>query len=478
MIDNWHDAIVDLAYLATAIMFIIGLKYLSTPKLARRGNQLATVGMIVAVLATLVSRELRVTENGQSETSWTNIGLILLALAVGALLSVVAAQRVKMTAMPQMVAIFCGVGGATVALTSVAEFMHKEDLGRGMIVLTLLGAVIGSIAFTGSMVAFGKLQELISGRPVTFPNQTMANGILFGGIAALGAAVVLLQDGSTAKLFVWILFIAALIFGAAIVLPIGGADMPVVIAILNSLTGVAAALAGLIMDNMAMVIAGALVGASGAYLTLLMAKAMNRSVTNILFGAFGGGGETASGGAGGEQKPVKEASVDDAAVALAYATNVIVVPGYGLAVAQAQHAVRELADELEERGVNVKYAIHPVAGRMPGHMNVLLAEANVPYEQLYDMEQINDEFAQADVALVIGANDVTNPAARTDKTSPIFGMPILNVDQARQIYVLKRSMKSGFAGIENELFHDQKTSMVFGDAKATLSAMVSAVKEN
>lgn len=479
MIDNWRDAIVDIAYLASAVMFIFGLKFLSAPTKARRGNQIAALGMIVAVIATLVSRELQITNaDGSKETSWTNIGLILLAIAIGTAISIVAAQRVKMTAMPQMVAIFCGVGGATAALVSVAEFAHKEGIGRGEIVSIVLGAFIGAVSFTGSMVAFGKLQELISGRPVTFPNQKMINGLLFAAIAVLGALVVIMQDGTTAKLFVWILFVLALILGAALVLPIGGADMPVVIAILNSLTGVAAALTGLILDNMAMVIAGALVGASGAFLTLLMARAMNRSVLNVVFGAFGGGGETAGGGSSGEAKPVKEASVDDAAVALAYATNVIIVPGYGLAVAQAQHAVRELADELEERGVNVKYAIHPVAGRMPGHMNVLLAEANVPYEQLFDMDQINDEFAQADVALVIGANDVTNPAARTDKSSPIYGMPILNVDQARQIYVLKRSMKSGFAGIENELFHDPKTSMVFGDAKATLTAMVGAVKEN
>ncbi|CAN5752644.1 NAD(P)(+) transhydrogenase (Re/Si-specific) subunit beta [soil metagenome] len=478
MIDNWRDAIVDIAYLASAIMFIIGLKFLSTPVRARKGNQLATLGMIVAVIATLVSRELKVTENGVSRTDNTNIALILIAIAIGTGISVLAAQRVKMTAMPQMVAIFCGVGGATVALTSVAEFMHKEGIGRGMGALIVLGALIGSVAFTGSMVAFGKLQELISGRPVTFPNQKMINAILFGAIAVLGAAIILLQDGSTAKLFVWILFVASLILGAALVLPVGGADMPVVIAILNSLTGVAAALAGLILDNMAMVIAGALVGASGAYLTLLMAKAMNRSVANILFGAFGGGGEVASSGEGGEQKPVKEATAEDAAVALAYAQNVIVVPGYGLAVAQAQHAVRELADLLEERGVSVRYAIHPVAGRMPGHMNVLLAEANVSYDQLFDMEQINDDFAKSDVALVIGANDVTNPAARTDKSSPIFGMPILNVDHAQQIFVLKRSMSSGFAGIENELFHDPKTSMVFGDAKKSLTEMLTAVKAN
>jgi H+-translocating NAD(P) transhydrogenase subunit beta len=476
MIDNWRDAIVDLAYLASAIMFIFGLKFLSTPVRARRGNQLATLGMIIAVIATLVSRELRVTENGETKTDFTNIVLILIAIAIGTGISVLAAQRVKMTAMPQMVAIFCGVGGATVALTSVAEFLHKDDIGRGTIVLIALGVLIGSVAFTGSMVAFAKLQELVSGRPIQFPNQKVLNAALFALIAGLGIAIVIMESGSTPDLFIWIVFILSLILGATLVLPIGGADMPVVIAILNSLTGIAAALAGLILDNNAMVIAGALVGASGGFLTLLMAKAMNRSVANILFGAFGAT-ETAGGAEGtGEEKPIREATPDDAAIALAYAREVIVVPGYGLAVAQAQHAVRELADILEERGVNVRYAIHPVAGRMPGHMNVLLAEANVSYDSLYDMEQINDDFSKADVALVIGANDVTNPAARTDKSSPIYGMPILNVDQAQQIYVLKRSMKSGFAGIENELFHDPKTSMVFGDAKATLTEMIAAAK--
>ena len=476
MIDNWRDAVVDLAYVVTAVMFIFGLKFLSSPSTARRGNQLAALGMVVAVIATLFSREVEVSEATGSSLDLTNIILILLAIAIGAAVSAVAARRVQMTQMPQMVAIFNGMGGATAALVSVAEFVHKDGIGRGEILSIVLGAVIGSISFTGSMIAFAKLQELMSGRPITFPNQKLYNGILFAAIAALGVAIIWLQSGSTATILIWVLFAAALALGALVVLPIGGADMPVVIAILNSLTGIAAALTGLVLSNMAMVIAGALVGASGGYLTLLMARAMNRSVANILFGAFGGeapGGASAT----GEAKPVREATLDDVAVSLAYAQNVIVVPGYGLAVAQAQHAVRELADVLEERGVNVKYAIHPVAGRMPGHMNVLLAEANVSYDQLYDMDQINDEFATADVALVIGANDVTNPAARTDKSSPIYGMPILNVDQAQQIYVLKRSMKSGFAGIENELFHDPKTSMVFGDAKQTLTEMIAAVKE-
>jgi NAD(P) transhydrogenase subunit beta len=381
--------------------------------------------------------------------------------------------------MPQMVAIFNGMGGATAALVSIGEFMHKDDIGRGEVLSIVLGTLIGSISFTGSMIAFAKLQELMSGRPLTFPNQKLYNAILFAGILVVGILVISIGGGeSSAKALLWLLFVAALVLGAAVVLPIGGADMPVVIAILNSLTGLAAALTGLVLNNQALVIAGALVGASGAYLTLLMGRAMNRSVTNVLFGAFGGGPApgAATAATGGEALPIRETTPDDAAVSLAYAERVIIVPGYGLAVAQAQHAVRELADVLEERGVDVKYAIHPVAGRMPGHMNVLLAEANVPYEDLYEMEQINDDFATTDVAVVIGANDVTNPAARNDTSSPIYGMPILNVDQARSIIVLKRSMKSGFAGIENMLFHDPKTSMLFGDAKDSVTKLITAVK--
>jgi proton-translocating NAD(P)+ transhydrogenase subunit beta len=472
MIDNWRDAIVDLAYLVTAVCFIVGLKFLGNPARARKGNQVAAVGMAIALVATLFSRDI---EEGSS-LNWTNVGLILVAIVIGGSISSFVARQVKMTAMPQMVAIFNGMGGATAALVSVAEFSHKSGISRGEVTSIVLGTIIGSISLTGSIIAFLKLQELIAGRPITFPNQKLYNGILFGAVVVLGVLVIALQDGTSDKVLMWILFAAALALGASVVLPIGGADMPVVIAILNSLTGIAAALTGLVLDNMAMVIAGALVGASGGYLTLLMAKAMNRSIANILFGAFGGGGELVGIAGPGEQRPVRETTPDDAAVSLAYAQNVIVVPGYGLAVAQAQHAVRELADVLEDRGVTVKYAIHPVAGRMPGHMNVLLAEANVPYDQLYDMDQINDEFAQADVALVIGANDVTNPAARNDPQSPIYGMPILNVDEARQIYVLKRSMKSGFAGIDNDLFYDSKTAMVFGDAKQTITEMISSVK--
>jgi NAD(P) transhydrogenase subunit beta len=479
MIDNWRDAIVDLAYFATAICFIIGLKFLSTPTRARRGNQIAALAMAIAIAATFISRDLRVAKNGRLETDATNYILIILGIIIGAAISSIAARRVLMTQMPQMVAIFNGMGGATAALVELSTFMNHNEVGRGEVLSIVLGTMIGSISFTGSMIAFAKLQELMSGRPLTYPNQKLYNAIVFAGIVVVGILVIAIGGGEgSAKALLWLLFAAALALGALAVLPIGGADMPVVIAILNSLTGLAAALTGLVLSNQALVIAGALVGASGSYLTLLMGRAMNRSVTNVLFGAFGGGPAPGAAGvaAAGEALPIREISPEDAAVSLAYAERVIIVPGYGLAVAQAQHAVRELADILEERGVDVRYAIHPVAGRMPGHMNVLLAEANVPYDSLYEMEQINDDFANTDVALVIGANDVINPAARNDPSSPIYGMPILNVDQARSIIVLKRSMKSGFAGIENMLFHDPKTSMLFGDAKESLSKLIGAVK--
>jgi NAD(P) transhydrogenase subunit beta len=480
MIDNWRDAIVDISYFAAAICFIVGLKFLSTPTRARRGNQIAAIGMAIAIAATFISRDLRVvSHNTVTKDSTTNIVLIVLGIIIGGVISSVASRRVKMTAMPQMVAIFNGMGGATAALVELSTFMIHDSVDRGEILSIVLGAMIGSISFTGSMIAFAKLQELMSGRPITFPNQKLFNAIIFAAIVVLGILVIAIGGGETsAKALLWLLFVAALVLGVLVVLPIGGADMPVVIAILNSLTGLAAALTGLVLSNQALVIAGALVGASGSYLTLLMGRAMNRSVANVLFGAFGGGPAPGAAGAAatGEALPVRETTPEDAAVALAYAEHVIIVPGYGLAVAQAQHAVRELADVLEERGVDVKYAIHPVAGRMPGHMNVLLAEANVPYDDLYEMEQINDDFANTDVAVVIGANDVTNPAARNDPSSPIYGMPILNVDQAKSIIVLKRSMKSGFAGIENMLFHDPKTTMLFGDAKDSVTKLITAVK--
>ena len=469
MIDNWRDAFVDISYLAASILFIIGLKRLSSAATARQGNQLAMLGMAVAVIATFFTRGF---EDG-------NYILIAVGILLGGALGYVPARRVKMTAMPQMVAIFNGMGGATAALVSIAEFSHKSDVPGGEAVSIILGTIIGAVSFTGSAIAFLKLQELISGRPIVYPNQKPINAGLFGGIALLSLLTLVLYDGNLtlARVMLTVIFIAALALGAMLVIPIGGADMPVVIALLNSATGLAAALTGFVLNNQALVVAGALVGASGTLLTLLMARAMNRKVTNVLFGAFGGGPAVgAASTASTEERPIREINAEDAAVPLAYAQRVIIVPGYGLAVAQAQHGVRELADLLQERGVDVRYAIHPVAGRMPGHMNVLLAEANVSYDDLYEMDDINEDFAKTDVALVIGANDVTNPAARNDTSSPIYGMPILNVDHATQIIVMKRSMKSGFAGIENELFHDPKTTMLFGDAKETIGKLIGAVK--
>lgn len=467
MIENWRDAAIDISYIVAAVLFIIGLKRLSHPSTARQGNWLAALGMAVAIIATLFIE-------GLHNHLWIIIGLV-----IGAAASVYPSRVVKMTAMPQMVAIFNGMGGATAALVAIVEFQHKELIPTGESISIVLGVIIGSISFTGSAIAFAKLQELMSGRPITYPSQQVINAVIAVAVVVLAVVTVLLGDAGLARVLIVLLFAAALVLGVLLVLPIGGADMPVVIAILNSLTGVAAALTGFIMNNQAMVVAGALVGASGSLLTYLMAKAMNRSVTNVLFGAFGAVTTTAGGpsGAEGEALPMREATPDDAAVPLAYAERVIIVPGYGLAVAQAQHIVRELAEVLEERGVDVKYAIHPVAGRMPGHMNVLLAEANVPYEDLREMDEINDDFAAADVAIVVGANDVTNPAARTDPSSPIYGMPILNVDQAKSILVLKRGRGAGFAGIENELFTNPKTSMLFGDARESLTELVAAVKE-
>ncbi|MDQ2652010.1 MAG: NAD(P)(+) transhydrogenase (Re/Si-specific) subunit beta [Chloroflexota bacterium] len=459
--------VINIAYLISAVCFIIGLKLLGSPGSARRGNQIAAVGMAVAVVATFFM------------PGMTNQLLILVALVIGAAVAVFPARTVKMTAMPQMVAIFNGMGGATAALISLVEFQHKEDIGRGEIISIVLGLIIGCISFTGSMVAFAKLQGLISGKRISYPNQQVINGVIGIAVVAIGVIIALLLQTSLTHSLIVILFLAALVLGVMTVLPIGGADMPVVIAVLNSMTGVAAALTGFVLNNQALIIAGILVGASGAFLTLLMARAMNRSVSNVLFGAWGA--VTASGGGGGAgnepEQPMQETTAEEAAIPLAYAEKVVIVPGYGLAVAQAQHAARELAEALQERGVDVRYAIHPVAGRMPGHMNVLLAEANVPYDDLYEMEQINDDFANTDVAIVVGANDVTNPAARDDPNSPIYGMPILNVDQAKSIYVLKRGRGAGFAGIENMLFYNPKTSMLLGDAKDSLSKLTRAVKE-
>ncbi|MDE2571923.1 MAG: NAD(P)(+) transhydrogenase (Re/Si-specific) subunit beta [bacterium] len=454
---------VTLAYLVTGICFILGLKWLSSPGRARQGNQIAAVGMLLALLATLFS--------GAILTFWD----ILIGVVVGAVLGAVGARMVKMTAMPQMVAIFNGAGGGAAALVSMMDFLRGEQTGMGsspdVSIAVALSTVIGSVSFAGSIIAFAKLQEIMSGRPVSFPGMRILSGLVLLFIIVMAVTVVAFNGGDAV---LYAMVAGALALGFLMVLPIGGADMPVVISLLNSFTGLAAAFTGFVLGNNVLIISGALVGASGTLLTQLMSKAMNRSLLNVLFaGVGGGGGEGAV--AAAEGGSVRSASVDDVATMLAYANQVIVVPGYGLAVAQAQHNARELADALEKRGVTVKYAIHPVAGRMPGHMNVLLAEANVPYTQLYEMEQINPEFPRTDVVLVIGANDVTNPAARTVRESPIYGMPILDVDRAKSIVVLKRSMKPGFAGVDNPLYYDPKTYMLFGDAKDSVVKLVGAV---
>ncbi|HEY6450306.1 MAG TPA: NAD(P)(+) transhydrogenase (Re/Si-specific) subunit beta, partial [Candidatus Cybelea sp.] len=447
------------------LLFIQGLRGLSGPTTAVRGNRIAAVGMTIAVIATLLNR---------NEGNWA---LIVIGVALGTAVGVPAARQVKMTAMPQMVALFNGVGGGAVFLISWSEFRLSSgytDTPTYIAIFSLFAAIVGSVSFWGSNIAFGKLQEIIPGRPISFGSaQQIVNLVLL--ILVLAAGIDLIAGAHSEVLFIGMLIVAALL-GNAVVLPIGGADMPVVISLLNSFTGVAVAITGFEIDSTLLIICGALVGASGTILTVAMSRAMNRPLTNVLFGAFGAAGGTEIVAASGVPQQIRSTSADDDAVMLAYASKVIFVPGYGMAVAQAQHSVKALADQLEKRGVKVLYAIHPVAGRMPGHMNVLLAEANVPYNQLLDMEDANLEFPTADVALVIGANDVTNPAARTVSSSPIYGMPILDVDRAANVVVLKRSMRSGFAGIENPLYELPNTSMLFGDAKASVDALTAAVK--
>ena len=454
-------------YLTAAVLFIIGLKFLSSPRGARRGNLVAAAGMVLAVAWTLVVLRDAFTPAG--------IAISVVGVAIGSIVGTVGARRVHMTAMPQMVALFNGVGGGAAALVAVSELLKlagaRPDFQTGF--PSVFAIVIGGISFAGSALAFAKLQELMTGTPITYPGQQVVNGLLALAILTLG--VVVLAVTGSAVVFAVLLGVA-LVLGVAFVLPIGGADMPVVISLLNACTGLAVAASGFVLDNFALIVAGTLVGASGSLLTKLMSDAMGRSITNILFGAFGQIQAGVGSGAAVDGKSVRAGSPDDIGTMLAYSRSVIIVPGYGLAVAQAQHAVRELADLLEKRGVEVTYAIHPVAGRMPGHMNVLLAEANVPYEQLKEMEAINGEFKRADVALVVGANDVVNPAARNSPGSPIYGMPILNVDEAHSVVFLKRSMRPGFAGIDNELLYDPKTVMLFGDAKESLTKLVAAVK--
>jgi NAD(P) transhydrogenase subunit beta len=463
------QAVIQLVYVLAAACFVMGLHLMNSPATARRGNQVSTAGMVIAIAATVV---LLIHYGTVTTTGWI---VLIAGTLLGSGVGLYSARNVQMTAMPQLVSMFNAVGGGAAALVGVYDYIHTEPLAGGVLgtttVATLLDVIIGGVTFSGSIIAAGKLQGLIPGQPIIFRGSRLVNVLL--GVILLGTAVYMLTTASLPALLV--IAVAALAFGVLMVLPIGGADMPVVISLLNAFTGTAVAMAGIVINNWALIVAGALVGASGGILTKLMADAMNRSLTNIIIGGFGTGDTAALVAGPGGNAQVRSIQADDAAIQLAYASKVIIVPGYGLAAAQAQHAVAELANVLEAHGVEVSYAIHPVAGRMPGHMNVLLAEANVPYPQLKEMEEINPEFARTDVALVVGANDVTNPAARRPGTA-ISGMPILDVDQAKSIIVVKRSMGHGYAGIDNELYTDPKTSMYFADGKTALTEMTAAVK--
>ena len=456
----------QILYLVSAVLFIIGIKRLGSPATARQGNMISGVGMLIAILVTLVDHAV------------VSYGVIVAGMVVGTALGLWQAYAVKMTAMPQMVALLNGFGGGASMIVGAAEFFRAFEAGTDIPtptgVVMQLSLIIGSVTLTGSLVAFAKLQELMSGRPITFPAQNASNLIVF--LATLALAGWQVSTEAPLMLPFYGVCAMALLLGVLLVIPIGGADMPVVISLLNSYSGIAAGMTGFVIDNEVLIIAGALVGSSGIILSRIMCKAMNRSLTNVLFGAFGATAG-ASGGTSAAGLTVKSIAPEDFAVQLAYARKVIVVPGYGMAVAQAQHQVRELGDLIEKRGGVVKYAIHPVAGRMPGHMNVLLAEANIPYDRLYEMDDINSEFDDTDACLVIGANDVVNPAARHDKNSPIFGMPIINADHAKMTVVMKRSMAAGFAGIENELFYAPRTWMLFGDAKQSLQQLIAEVKQ-
>jgi NAD(P) transhydrogenase subunit beta len=457
------DYVIEITYLVSAILFVVGLKRLQSPATARRGNQLAAVAMLLAIVATLVDTQI---------LSWTGI---LVGVALGGSIGAVAARTVQMTEMPQMVGIFNGFGGGASALVAIAEFLGPAGLPGASTagVTIMLGTLIGSVTFSGSFIAFGKLQGFITGNPVTFPGQNLFNALLFAAVLAAGV-LALGFGGMDATTLFYVLIGLSLLMGVTLVIPIGGADMPVVISLLNSYSGLAASAAGFVIGNMVLIISGALVGASGLILTMLMCKGMNRSLANVAFGAFGGTATVARGEIG--KRPVKRADAETVAAELGYVNSVIVVPGYGLAVAQAQHELRKVGDLLEDRGVDVKYAVHPVAGRMPGHMNVLLAEADVPYDKLYDLDEINDDFPNTDAVLIVGANDVCNPAAR-DPDSIIAGMPIMDVDKARRTIVMKRSLSPGFAGIDNDLFYMDKNLMFFGDAKDSMSDLVREIRE-
>ncbi len=464
-----HSSLLPLIYLLLAVLFIVGIKQLSSPKTARNGNLLAAFSMLAAILITSAQEKI------------LTAPIMLIGILIGGGVGLLLAYRVKMTDMPQLVALFNGMGGGAAALVEGTELFEKLGAHAPLLLARTIpmtvGTAIGCITFSGSMVAFGKLQGLI-GPKASKSFILKALTLAFAAIILISATFFLIRIN---PLVYEVLAVTAFVFGIVMVIPIGGADMPVVISLLNSFTGLSVAFAGFVLRNNLLIISGTLVGASGTLLTQLMCRAMNRSLSNVLFGAFGaspgGKGELAVSGSPSSNGSIKQISLDDAAVLLAYAKNVIIVPGYGLAVAQAQHQIRDLADLLGKKGVEVKYAIHPVAGRMPGHMNVLLAEANVPYPQLHEMDEINPEFPRTDLVLVVGANDVVNPAARATKTSPIYGMPILNVDQAEKVVVLKRGMSPGFAGIENELFYNPKTYMLFGDARETLQKLTAAVKE-
>lgn len=457
MIPVWSQ-LVDLF---VAVCFVLSLKGLSGPKTARNGALLGAFGATVAVVVLFFANP-----------GMKNLPIILAAIAVGVIIGFPAARKVKMTAMPQMVALFNGAGGGAAALVSVVEYLlaGTHD-SKGTLAATVFTVIIGSVSFTGSILTFLKLQEVITTRPILLPAGRVITSLIAAGVIVTGVWLVI----APSTLLLTILIVLSLLFGLLLVAPVGGADVPIVISLLNAFTGLSVAAGGYVLNNVLLIIAGTLVGASGTLLTREMAKAMGRPLTNTLFGAFTASPAKAGGGSG-EDRPVRSSSPDDVAIMLGYASKVIIVPGYGLAVAQAQHTIREVVDLLNERGINTVYAIHPVAGRMPGHMNVLLAEANVPYEQLKEMEEVNPEFASTDVVMVVGANDVVNPAAKSDPSAPIYGMPILDVEAAQQVVFLKRSMRPGFAGIENELLYDPKTTLLFGDAKDSLTKVVTALK--
>jgi len=457
------DTVIQLTYLLSAILFVVGLKRLQSPATARKGNGLAALAMLLAIIATVLETQI---------LDWT---WILVGVALGGMIGGAAARSVEMTAMPELVGIFNAFGGGASALVAIAEFLATPGIGAGTTGVTiLLGTLIGSVTFSGSFIAFSKLQGLMTGNPITFPFQNAFNVLLFLATISLGAVTLGVFGSGDPQTLFYVFCVLALILGILLVIPIGGADMPVVISLLNSYSGLAASAAGFVIGNTVLIISGALVGASGLILTQLMCKGMNRSLANVAFGGFGGTAGVDRSEIG--QRPVQSADAEGVAAELGYVNSVVVVPGYGLAVAQSQHELRKVGDLLEERGVDVKYAIHPVAGRMPGHMNVLLAEADVSYDKLYDLDEINDDFGNTDAVLVVGANDVVNPAAR-DPQSVITGMPILDVDRARRVIVMKRSLSPGFAGIDNDLFYMDNTLMFFGDAKESMAELVREVRE-